>query len=79
MVEKRAVIVSRRWDHPAISVSVTVDGISIAMSLDKFVDSLGEEMGSPAALFTRAAFRERLKAAADAVVVEMKNTSVAVM
>lgn len=77
--EKHAVVVSRQWTRPEIRVDVTADGIAIAMSLPDFLTALAAELGSPAAVMTKAQLSRRIEAAAAAVVEHMKGASVPVM
>lgn len=73
--ERAAVIVSRKWNNPRIMAVVNKDGISLGMELEKFVDSLAEELGSPLRLFTKEQLKHKLHQAAKLVVDEMKETS----
>lgn len=70
---KRAVVVSRQWNNPAIEMWVSDEEIGIQMSLSEFWDSIVEEMGNPTLIVSKAQLRARLEAAANQVLTEMKN------
>lgn len=73
--QKMAVVVSRQWHNPKISIDVNVAGIAIAMTLDDFLQALAAEYGSPASTLTRAQHLARLHAAAAVVTDSMKRES----
>ena len=78
-MQKHAVVVSRQWQKPEISIDVTDDEIRIAMSLPAFLDALAAEIGNPALVLTQAQLLAKLRAAAEAVVREMKSQTTRVM
>ncbi len=42
---KQIVIISRKWNHPKISMVVTDEMLSFAIDLPDFIDSVKVEMG----------------------------------
>jgi len=73
--ERAAVIISRKWNNPKIMAVVNKEGISLGMELEKFVDSLAEEIGSPLLLSSKEQLRKKLHQAAKLVVDEIKEGS----
>lgn len=74
--EEAYVCVSRRHNEMKIEHRVVYDqeGIRIEMSLQEFVDALGASIGNPMTL-TRAGLIDKLRAATEAVVMDMKNST----
>lgn len=60
-MDKQLVVVSRKWHEPFIRVDVTTVGIGVTMTLEDFVQALGQEAGVD------------LQAAAERVVAGMKQ------
>ena len=79
MEDRTIVVVSRKWDNPSISITVTNEGLGISMSLDDFVNALASESGNPTLLVTRTQLLTRLKTSALTVVSVMKQATVQVM
>lgn len=79
IAEKSAVIVSRQWHKPEISIDVTQVGIEIALPLDDFLQALAVKYGNPASTVTQAQHLERLRAAAAAVADGMKRETTRVI
>lgn len=80
-MERSVVVISRRWSGPLIKIEVRTvqptDGspdteITVAMSLSEFLQSLSQEVGSPAFLLTEAGLRKALIEAAQRVTDGMK-------
>jgi|LakMenEpi03Aug12_release.lakeMendotaPanAssembly.Ray.scaffolds.fasta_scaffold769403_2 hypothetical protein len=71
-ITRKALVVSRKWHEPKISVVVNVEGISMAMTMEDFVRAFCTEMGHPE-------LADKALAAGQEVVNEMKQASVAVM
>lgn len=72
MANKEVVLVARRWDNPTITVTVTEEGIAIAMPITDFVKSLTAQIGNPAMILTQAGLQKELQIAADVILTEMK-------
>lgn len=75
--EDAYICVSRRHNEMKIEHRVVYDqeGIRIEMSLEDFVDALGASVGNPMTL-TRAGLMDKLRAASEAVVADMKNSTI---
>jgi hypothetical protein len=72
---KTVIVVSRKWNSPVIEVKLSDKEISMFVDLSQFIESLGKEMGNPALLLTNAQLAEKLSAASDKVVAELKEAS----
>jgi hypothetical protein len=70
---KAVVLVSREWHEPRIRIQVSVEGVSIAMELEDFLQAMVQETGNPAVVMTQAGLLKRLRLAADRVVMGMKT------
>ncbi len=75
MTPTSKVVISRKWNNPEISASVTNEKIELVMKLDDFVEALGRELGSPTWMFTQATLIEKLNAAYSRVMSEVKGAS----
>lgn len=89
-MDRSVVIIARRWSGPLIKVEIhtvipRVAGgkpdveVTVAMSLAEFVQSLSQEIGSPALLLTEAGLRKSLTDGAIRVIDGMKAETVRVM
>lgn len=87
-MERSVVVISRRWSGPLIKIEVRTlqpaDGspdteITVAMSLSEFLQSMSQEVGSPAFLLTEAGLRKALIEAAQRVTDGMKAETVRAM
>ena len=72
MSDKVRVIVARKWHNPEIVISVTADGIAIAIPLVDFIQALAVELGNPALLLTKAQLLAKLRASSDVICTDMK-------
>lgn len=87
-MQRSVVVISRRWSGPLIKVDVRTimpgDGapdteITVQMSLAEFVQSLSQEVGSPALMLTEAGLRKALIDGAARVIDGMKAETVRAM
>jgi hypothetical protein len=79
MADKHVVLVSRKWDHPSITIDVSSAGIGIGMSLESFLVALARETKNPALAMTRGQLLRRLVVAAEVVTQSMKDETGRVM
>lgn len=71
-MEKKKVIVSRKWKKPEITITVTDAEIKSEMDFLPFLNSIIEEMGNPTFVMTKSQLFYKLQEAAVAVFNEMK-------
>lgn len=71
-MEKKKVIVSRKWKKPEITITVTDAEIKSEMDFLPFLNSIIEEMGSPTFVMTKSQLFFKLQEAAVTVFNEMK-------
>lgn len=71
-MDKVKVVVSRKWEQPEITVSVSDTEINSKMDFLPFLNSIIEEMGSPTFVMTKSQLFYKLQEAAVKVVNEMK-------
>ena len=76
---KTVVVVSRQWKSPEITAFVDNQVIGAQMSLTEFIESVVEQMGSPAMVMTKAQLIARFGLAAEGVLVEMKRSTAKVL
>ncbi len=70
---KSIVTISRLWNSPEIKSFMSHQEVGSSMDLDDFLESLVEHIGNPTTLVTKKQFLAKLKWAAEAVKVEMKD------
>lgn len=56
------VVVSRKWNGPAIEAFYNIDEVGAACSVEDFINVLVEEVGNPTLLVTKAKLKEKLVA-----------------
>lgn len=74
-MEKTAVVISRKWNNPKITVMVTSKEISMEVSIDQYLESLLAEMGNPTLLVTKEQLKNKLFTASAAVIQEFKGST----
>lgn len=79
MTPKQAVVISRCWDNPSISIKVTDKEIGIEMNLADFITALAQEVGSPALLFMQQTLLEYMRLASERIIESMKQETAKVM
>lgn len=78
-MSKSVVTISRNWNNPKITTTITGEHISIQMSIEDFVTALKAEIGSVTWVMTKAGFEARLDAAVATVLQGMKDETVKVV
>lgn len=87
-MDRSIVLISRRWSGPLIKIDVRTTRlagtkpeteVTLAMSLAEFVQSLSQEVGSPALLLTETGLRKALIDGAQRVIEGMKAETVRAM
>lgn len=83
------VVISRKWNSPEITATVTLSDINLSMPLAQFMDSLQQELiaTAPNTLLSRFTtqktktdlFKQQFAIAVEQIVLEMKRASVAVV
>lgn len=79
MIERKHVVIARKWDNPTINIGISADAIAIDMTLDAFLSAVAEEYGNPASTLTKPQHLARLRAAAESVTTDMKHETSKVM
>ena len=67
------VVVSRQWRQPSIKAFISNKEVGAEMSLLSFLESMVEEMGSPAMVMTKTALLSKMVDASTVVLSEMKD------
>ena len=78
-MSKRTVTISRYWNKPTITTTVSVDGISLEIGLDDFIGALKQEIGSITMTFTQKAFSIKMDNAIELVLKKIKEESIKVI
>ena len=76
MTDRTVVLVSRQWDSPSISVTITDQAIGLAMPLADFLRVLVREHGPVWSTLTQAGLLADLTTAAEVVISGIKAESV---
>lgn len=69
---KQKLITSRKWHNPDIRTYMTGEEVGSEIDLADFITAVVEEIGNPTMLVTKAALKNKLEIAAQAVIHEMK-------
>ena len=78
-MNKSIITISRRWNNPQISTTISREGIQMVMSIDDFEKALLEEIGSVTLILTREQFRDKLAKAIANVIQGIKEESIKVV
>ena len=73
---KEAVIISRQWHNPAIRSYMTKKDVGAEMELDDFLKAVLEIVGSPTFTMTKNQLANKIFAAKEQILVEMKKATV---
>jgi len=73
---KDSVIISRMWHNPAIRSFMTNKHVGSEMELDDFLKAVLAIVGSPTMLMTKKQLEDRVMAAKEQVLNEMKKATV---
>jgi hypothetical protein len=76
---KTVVTVSRLWNNPKITTSVSNAGIALSMDMDDFTTALKQEIGAVTWVFTKSEFEKRLDAAVVSIITGVKQESIKVI
>lgn len=79
ITDKTLVTISRYWNNPAITTTVSNKSIGISVSMDDFKEALKHEMGSVALVFTEQALSDKIDKAVIAVLEKIKEESIKVV
>ena len=74
-VMKQAIVISRHWHSPNISVILTDESISIECDLDDFLKGLVEELNHPLKTMTKARLIEDIMSCKDIALNKIKQAS----
>lgn len=77
--QRSAVVISRHWDNPQITVTITNLSISLEMSLEDFINGLAEDISHPFPILTRNQLKKRLISAAEMVSEKAKEATATVV
>lgn len=73
---KSVVTISRHWNNPKITTTISPEGISLQMEMADFVSALKQEIGKVTWVFTQTEFEKRVDAAVATVLEGVKEESV---
>lgn len=73
---KDAVIISRQWNNPTIRAFMSKKDVGAEMELDEFLKAVLEIVGSPTFTMTKTQLANKIFAAKEQVLVEMKQATV---
>lgn len=73
--KRTTVIISKKWNYPAIVVEVTTEDLKLSLPLDKYMESVLRELKHPITLLTRKQLVNAVRDAMRAVEIEMKEMS----
>jgi hypothetical protein len=74
-MNKAKLVIGRLWNNPEIYTQVTDEKIEMQISLEDYHKALVAEMGSPALVMTKDGLLERMEAASERVLTEVKTAS----
>ena len=74
-MSKEKVVVSRKWKNPEITIFVSSEEIGARMSIDVYIDTLVQQVGSIPLMLTKDQLARKLKDAHVFVVEEMKAST----
>lgn len=73
MKEKRVVVTSRKWHQPQVEAFVTLDAVGAQVDLTDFIEAVIHEVGNPTLLVTKKQLHDKVSAAIEEVLSEMKS------
>lgn len=73
---KTKLIVSRKWHQPTIETFLSAEEVGSSIDLNDFLTALVEHIGNPTLLVTKTALAKKVQEASDAVLDEMRRTTV---
>jgi hypothetical protein len=76
---KSVITISRHWNNPKITTTISQEGISLQIDIQDFMKGIVEEMGSIATTFTKSAFEKKLTDAINVVLEKVKEESIKVV
>jgi len=74
-IRKQAVVISRHWHSPQITVTIRDDSIGLECPLDDFIEALIAEIKSPMMHATRSRQADDIRAVKDVVLGKIKEAS----
>ena len=75
-MSKSTVIVSRQWNFPAIRAFVDTKEVGAEIDLDDFIEALLYQVGSPTFMMTKKQLADKVHAAKEEVIIELKKATV---
>jgi len=75
-MSKKTLTISRYWNKPEITTTVSVEGISINIDLDDFIAALKQEIGSITMTFTQKKFELKVDNAVETALNKIKEESI---
>jgi hypothetical protein len=72
---KTVLTTSRKWSNPQIESFVSSEEVGASIEIDAFLDALVESIGNPTLLVTKAKLREKLGAATQEVLKELRDST----
>jgi len=73
---KTKLVVSRKWHQPTIETFISTDEVGSQIDLADFLTALVEHIGNPTLLVSKNALAKKVQEASDAVLDEMRRTTV---
>lgn len=77
--KRTMLVISRHWDNPHISVSVSDERIALEMPVEDFIKALVKDAKHPIGVHTRKQLESELLKALEVVVPKIKEASAAVV
>jgi hypothetical protein len=72
-MEKRAIVVSRKWKDLTIEAFMNNEEVGAKTALTPFMKAVADQMGSPTFVMTRAQLLQKLLDATEVVLKELKD------
>lgn len=76
---KTIVTISRHWNNPKITTTISLEGIALQMNLDDFIIALKQEIGSITTTFTQKTFSLKIDNAVSMILKRVKEESIKVV
>ena len=73
------ITISRYWNNPKISTTISMEGIALQSDLDDFVEAIIREIGPITWIVTEKQFREKVSTAVHKVTEMIKEESIKVV
>lgn len=79
MNNKSIITISRYWNNPKITTTISQEGIAIQQDLNDFIAAIKQEVGSVAFVFTKNEFDKKFDNAVEKILSRVKEETIKVM